>query len=384
MGILRESKYNGKIYRWVPIIISVLIIGTSLLAWVLLDEPGVDLQTELALSAFFALCALAGDLWIKFGGTDITRKREPRIATWSLAWIVLFGALVLVINVAEGPGIRPDLIAGLALGTSIGLVVGITTGGLEARAVQQAIAMEEIRVHNERSEAERDRLDYLNSLLRHEVLNDASIIKGNLALALDEYVDHPEARSRLETAVDRTDSLVETTKDVRVLIELASNEVELRPTDLTEQIRDQARELRSIFPAVVVEEDLEEGLTTMGDDLLPRMLSNLMINAVEHNDSDPPRVSLAAREADGNIVVTIADNGSGFDPEERAALFERGREDHGVGLYLVDKLAERYDGRIELTETGEAGSTFRITLPSVAPEPRGADDGDPVGEQVAF
>ena len=79
-------------------------------------------------------------------------------------------------------------------------------------------------------------------------------------------------------------------------------------------------------------------------------------------------------------TLTVADQGPGVAPEERALIFQRfkrGRETggeagFGLGLAIGRELALRMGGSLELLDRPAPGATFRLTLPSAparAPEP---------------
>ncbi|MFC7196407.1 sensor histidine kinase [Halosimplex aquaticum] len=105
--------------------------------------------------------------------------------------------------------------------------------------------------------------------------------------------------------------------------------------------------------------------------LLKHVFGNLLANAVEHNDSDVPRVRVSVTRSEESVVVDVADNGSGIPDDRVPDLFGRPDSfatDHGLGLFLIGELAEQYDGSVELAETGEDGSVFRVELPRIAPD----------------
>lgn len=109
------------------------------------------------------------------------------------------------------------------------------------------------------------------------------------------------------------------------------------------------------------------------DDLLPRVFSNLLSNAVEHNDGARPRVDVTVETTPDSVTVLVADDGPGVPRSKLPSLFERTAEgtSHGLGLYLVRTLAGRYGGRVDLRETGPDGSVFAVELPradAAAPE----------------
>lgn len=111
---------------------------------------------------------------------------------------------------------------------------------------------------------------------------------------------------------------------------------------------------------------------TGSDILLYRMLFNLTENAIRYNHPGG-RVMLSAEEnADHNIRITVADTGQGIPKEAQERIFQpfyrvdksRSRAFGGVGLglALVQKIAELHGGTIRIAESSEMGSTFEICL----------------------
>ena len=98
-----------------------------------------------------------------------------------------------------------------------------------------------------------------------------------------------------------------------------------------------------------------------------RMISNLVNNAVEAL-GDTGAVSVGLSHENGNIILTVADNGNGILPEILAKLGQKG-ETHGkaggsgLGLYHARTTAESWGGSlIILSEVGK-GTTVTVRLP---------------------
>lgn len=101
---------------------------------------------------------------------------------------------------------------------------------------------------------------------------------------------------------------------------------------------------------------------------LRRLFANLLENAVRYGE----RARVGWSTGNGEVEVTVDDDGRGIDLAQADALFEpfvRGERSRnratggtGLGLAIVRSIAERHNGAAEL-ENGAAGARARVTLP---------------------
>ncbi|MCB1367030.1 MAG: HAMP domain-containing histidine kinase [Rhodobacteraceae bacterium] len=101
-----------------------------------------------------------------------------------------------------------------------------------------------------------------------------------------------------------------------------------------------------------------------------RVLSNLVRNARQAIEATgkPGRIVVRVEEQDGGWAIHVHDSGPGLPPKALEKLFrpfEGGtrKGGSGLGLAIASELVKGHGGTLELTESGEAGTSFRITLP---------------------
>jgi signal transduction histidine kinase len=106
---------------------------------------------------------------------------------------------------------------------------------------------------------------------------------------------------------------------------------------------------------ITVEADLEPiELDPATEPAVLRVVQEALANAVKH--ARPSRVVLRARDAgSGRAVLSISDDGAGFDPARAA-------ERHGMGLDLMRERVTELGGQLQLESTPGEGTTVRITL----------------------
>lgn len=112
---------------------------------------------------------------------------------------------------------------------------------------------------------------------------------------------------------------------------------------------------------------LPENLQFAGESQdLQEMLGNLLDNACKWARSS---VQITASHADGQLRITIEDDGPGLSEAERSRVFERGvRADErtpgtGLGLDIARELAGLYQGEVRLGLAGLGGLRAELTLP---------------------
>ena len=104
------------------------------------------------------------------------------------------------------------------------------------------------------------------------------------------------------------------------------------------------------------------------------MLQNLVDNAVKFMGDQPePRVKIGqqGKDATGNTIFYVRDNGIGIAPEQQGRLFELFNKldtettGTGIGLALVKRIIESHGGKIWVESEGAGkGSTFYFTIPN--------------------
>lgn len=101
-------------------------------------------------------------------------------------------------------------------------------------------------------------------------------------------------------------------------------------------------------------------------------LRNLIENALKYTrDARNPRIEIRAQRLDSISIITVKDNGIGFDMQFHEHIFKvfhrLHREDQypgtGIGLALVRKAIARVGGRVWAESKPGAGATFFVELP---------------------
>lgn len=104
-----------------------------------------------------------------------------------------------------------------------------------------------------------------------------------------------------------------------------------------------------------------------------QVLHNIFKNAAEAAEkAAQPQVHIHTANADGQITLTVANNGKSFGKDMLANAFEPYVTDKptgtGLGLPVVKKIVEEHGGRIALSNPAEGGACVKITLPALVEE----------------
>ena len=102
------------------------------------------------------------------------------------------------------------------------------------------------------------------------------------------------------------------------------------------------------------------------------LLQNLIANSIKFNNGKSPMIHLASKREGGEWVISLRDNGIGFDPQYAEQIFKVFKRMHtqekypgtGIGLAICKKIVQRHGGRIWAESQPGRGATFYFTIPA--------------------
>ena len=217
-------------------------------------------------------------------------------------------------------------------------------------------------------ERQRDNLQVLNQVVRHDIRNDLTVIHGRAGM-LAEYVDEP-AEDDLQSLIDATDRAIELTRTARDLAEsMLQTGTDVETVRLGPHLEAPIETARERFEdALIVVADRIPDVAVRGNSFLEAVFRNLIQNAVIHNDSEIPRVNIKTKVKAETVTVRVGDNGPGIPDDRKEEIFgkgERGLDSPGtgIGLYLVRTVVDRCGGDVWVEDNEPTGAVFVVELP---------------------
>jgi two-component system, NtrC family, sensor kinase len=198
------------------------------------------------------------------------------------------------------------------------------------------------------------------------------------AQELADRIDLPYVRDNLDRVLARTrEGVQRVTRIVQSLRGLArTTKPELEEANLPDIVDMSLDMIRGRLQRRNIAVDLDYGpslklrcVTTQ----LGQVMLNLLVNALQAieaaNPKDGGRIRIASRNQNGEMIIEVADNGTGIAPEHIAKLFDPFfttkpvGEGTGLGLSISHGIITGHGGRIEVESRPGQGTTFRIFLP---------------------
>lgn len=208
----------------------------------------------------------------------------------------------------------------------------------------------------------------------HELRTPLALMQTKLELFCEEHADADAETMQMAAfqmeQLDRLSALVRTLLSMSNLQSVSrTDEIPLAP--LAEEILTDLAPLAQ-EKQVTLRQDCEEVSMVGSDALIYRLLFNLIENAIKYNKPGGT-VFVSVKQADENVILEVADTGSGIPEDCMEHIFEpffrvdksRSRQMGGVGLglALVREIALLHGGSVRAEVRAEGGTSFRVVLP---------------------
>jgi PAS domain S-box-containing protein len=216
----------------------------------------------------------------------------------------------------------------------------------------------ELRVAKDRA------LLYLD-LMGHDLAQQLQVILNSAAL-MRSSVDESNKDSFMEVIGDAIRRCARIIEEAKVTEQLLT--IPMRERKLDESIELTIKAMSKSTESVIFETSFDcHNVVIEADDFLELLLSNIMMNAIEHNPKDEKKVWVDLKEVDIGYIVSIADNGGGVSDSVKNSLFDTSRRFGGLGLHTAHYIVEKYNGHISVHDRVPGDSTqgaeFRIWIP---------------------
>ncbi|MGM0509583.1 MAG: ATP-binding protein [Thermoplasmatota archaeon] len=205
---------------------------------------------------------------------------------------------------------------------------------------------------------------FLLTLLRHDLKNKTQIVRGYLQLLLDTDLSDENKdmiEKTLKASIEGQELLdkVGKLKDIGRQRDRGEENIKTHVMKVIDKVGGRLDENGFTLET----ENLDR--TVKAGPLLEELFTNLIMNSMEHSSGSTVWVS--TEEEEDKIKTIIEDDGTGIPEETKSKLFEKGfrggnSSGLGIGLYLVKKIVEKYDGDIDVKDSDHGGARFEITL----------------------
>lgn len=216
------------------------------------------------------------------------------------------------------------------------------------------------------------------ALLRHaahELKTPLASIKEGCSLLSDRTVgplteQQQEVLHWLDSSVERLNLLIVKLLDYNQLLQQA------KPTLTSINIETLVAQCRKDYQAVLAKHELRLSIDAphikADEELLRRILDNLLSNAIAHGATDTP-IDIRVASSGQEVIIDVANTGASISSDDIAGLFEpfvRGRTPRndnvvgaGLGLSIVADCVRLMHGRVLLHPVDYADVCFRVVIP---------------------
>lgn len=213
-----------------------------------------------------------------------------------------------------------------------------------------------------------EREQFLHSLLRHDLRNKSQTVLGYLELLsnMDLSDDQEDLLNKAISSSKEGIDLIEKIRDLNKVKSQESRDVELK-----QYLEEAMKNNEGIADRgnIKISTDIKEFIVE-GGKLLEELFSNLIENSIRHSNCE--RINIKTEEVQDKVKISIIDDGEGITDNEKEKIFEKGYKGRnspgsGLGMYLVKKIVENYDGDIELEDSEAGGTQINVRLNRVEP-----------------
>ena len=221
-------------------------------------------------------------------------------------------------------------------------------------------------------EANKAKLQFFTNI-SHELRTPLTLIADPVNYIIHDDNLNSQQRSMLQIVQRNVLVLTQLVSEILDFRKVQNGKMELRLSDFN--LSESMKQWIMLFSAsaqkkhIAISMNAPDAVILRADqDKIERICYNLLSNALKYT-SEGGEITLTAKEENGRVMISVADNGCGISSDELPYIFDRfyqaknaGRGT-GIGLAIVKAFTELHHGEVSATSVEGKGSTFTIHIP---------------------
>ena len=221
-------------------------------------------------------------------------------------------------------------------------------------------------------DANKAKLQFFTNI-SHELRTPLTLIADPVNYIIHDDNLNSQQRSMLQIVQRNVLVLTQLVSEILDFRKVQNGKMELRLSDFN--LTESMKQWIMLFSAsaqkkhIAISMDAPDTIMLRADqDKIERICYNLLSNALKYT-SEGGEITLTAKEENGRVMISVADNGCGISSDELPYIFDRfyqaknaGRGT-GIGLAIVKAFTELHHGEVSATSIEGKGSTFTIHIP---------------------
>ena len=221
-------------------------------------------------------------------------------------------------------------------------------------------------------EANKAKLQFFTNI-SHELRTPLTLIADPVNYIMHDDNLNSQQRSMLQIVQRNVLVLTQLVSEILDFRKVQNGKMELRLSDFN--LSESMKQWIMLFSAsaqkkhIAISMNAPDAVMLRADqDKIERICYNLLSNALKYT-SEGGEITLTAKEENGRVMISVADNGCGISSDELPYIFDRfyqaknaGRGT-GIGLAIVKAFTELHHGEVSATSIEGKGSTFTIHIP---------------------
>ncbi|MEG4417596.1 HAMP domain-containing sensor histidine kinase [Microcoleus sp. LAD1_D5] len=225
------------------------------------------------------------------------------------------------------------------------------------------------------SETLRDIQELFMVTLTHDLRNPISVVKMGTQLTLrrlERGDTHRDVATRMLSAINRVDSMIQNLLDASRLRAGQSLKIEFEECDFEMLVQEVVQDLSFTYGERFILVAESEIRTYCSRKEIRRVIENLAINAVKYGNATTP-ITLTLQQTETQISLSIHNEGNPIALDAQSILFQQFRRTicaeeqtgWGLGLFLAKSIIEAHKGTLAVESAEGKGTSFIINLPKI-------------------